>query len=330
MSRAIIKKMEFKVLPLGEIDLKDERFRTSFFFPSDELLNSVEQNGLLSPPLITKRGERYVLVSGWKRILACRKLKLSPVSVLVVEDQDDLRLFMRALSENLSTRSLGLAEKAEVLRRLIGFGVEKKVLLQKYLPLLRLPASSVHLESLLSLAEAEGEVKNFVEGKEVPLPLVQVLLEFKPASREFLLPLLRPLGRNKQKEFFEDLVDIMRREDLTMDKIFSQPEFEEVISAENLSPLQRAERVRSALHRRRYPRLSFRKDKFSSALKRMRWPRKARIEPSPFFEDEALTVSFRFKNLHEFRSRLAELEEVSSGKEFPELFEPDQQDEDTD
>jgi ParB family chromosome partitioning protein len=312
--------MKYETLSLAQINLEDERFRTSFHPDLSRLILSIKKVGLLSPPLVCRGPQGFVLVSGWKRVLACRELGLPEIGAFVTEKKDDLRLFLLGLYENLAAREIGTAEKAEVVSKLLKFGVDKKALLRNYLPLLSLPATAAHLEVLLGLSRADRAVREFVEKKELPLALVQSLLQFKPVEQNLLLPLLRPLGQNKQKEIIEGFWEISRRDDVSLQKVLRETEIRQALGSPRLSALQKAEKVRSILRRKRYPQLSSWQEAFASTLRRVRWPRSVAIQPSPYFEGEDISVSFRFKNEAEFKAGLKKLEEVSEKREFSQLF----------
>jgi len=312
--------MKYETLSLAKINLEDERFRTSFHPDLDRLILSIKKVGLLSPPLVCRGDKGFILVSGWKRVLACRDLGLPAIGALVTGEKNGLRLFLLGLYENLATREIGLAEKAEVLSKLLKFGVEKKTLLRSYLPLLSLPATAAHLEVLLDLSKADNGVKEFVGEKELPLPLVQSLLQFMPVEQKLVLPLLRPLGQNKQKEIVEDFWEISRRDDVSVQKVLGETEMRQALGSPKLSPLEKAEKIRSILRRKRYPQLSSWQEAFASTLRKVRWPKSIAIQPSPYFEGEDISVSFRFKNEEEFKAGLKKLQEVSGKQEFSRLF----------
>ena len=312
--------MKYESLPLAKINLKDERFRTSFHPDLGRLVISIKAVGLLSPPLIRQADKGFVLISGWKRVLACRRIGLSSINVLVTEEKDDLRIFLMALHENLATREINLVEKAEILRKLLGFGVEKKTLLKCYLPLLSFPATVAHIELILAISEAEPAVKKFVQKKDAPLPIVQSLLRFTPGERKLLLPLLRPLGQNKQKEVLEDLWETSRRDEVTLREILKDKEIRQVLDSPKLPPIQKAEKIRLSLKRKRYPQLSSWQDAFDLTLRKARWPKEIAIQPAPFFEDEAISASFRFKDIKEFRAWVKKLQEMAAKEEISGLF----------
>jgi ParB family chromosome partitioning protein len=247
---------------------------------------------------------------------------LRSINVLVTEDTDDLRLFLMAFYENLATREISLVEKAEIVKKLLGFGVAKKTLLRSYLPLLSLPATGEHLDILLALSGAAATVKEFVQEKNMALPLVQSLLRFACLEQKLLLPLLRPLGQNKQREILEDLWEMSRRDGVSLRKILGGAGARQILGSPKLSPRQKAEKIRLCLRRKRYPRLSSWQDTFDSVVRRIRWPKEIAIQPSPYFEGEDISVSFRVKNREDFKAGAKKLQEMAEKDDISQLFRP--------
>lgn len=312
--------MRFEEVALRAIDLRDERFRTSRESSLERLVWSIKNAGLVNPPVVARRGSRYVLVTGWKRVQACRALGIRRVSVLVTEETDELRLLLMALSENLATRDLTLAEKAIYLKKLSQGGMPQKTLVREYLPRLGLPATVVSLHLWISLAEAGRTVLDFVSEKAPSPAAVKALLRFAPADRRRILPLLRPLGQNKQKQLLEDLWDIGRRDELPVERLFRRAEPRRILRSTRLSSLQRAERIREWLRKTRYPSLIAREESLLSTLHRLQWPRSISLQPSPSFEDDSVTISFRAGSREEFRTALDRLEDLARRKELEGLF----------
>lgn len=312
--------MRYETVPLERIDFEDTRFCASCHVSLDRILLSIREVGLISPPLVHRGGRGYVIVAGWKRVLACRALGLSPILVLVTEEKSEARLLLIGLYDNLATREIGLVEKSLVLRRLLDFGLDKKVLLKKYFPLLSLPATVSNLEALLSLSTAADEIRAFVHEKGLPLPVVENLLRFEPQERLLLLPLLRPLGQNKQKEVLENLFELGHKDDARPEDILADVESQKILSSQKLSPLQKSERLRVYIRRRRYPRWSAAQEAFTQSLKTMGWPRQIAVLPSASFEDRELSVSFRFKSREEFKNCLSRLEQMAENENLSGLF----------
>lgn len=312
--------MKTILLPIDKIYLKDERFRISYHFPQDELLFSLKKIGLINPPIVTLRSNRFILVSGWKRVLACLKLSISSIPVFVLEEEDDLKAFKTTFYDNLATREFSLLEKSEILKRLKKFGEKDKEIVKQYLPLLGIPATLVHFDTYLIFSQFRPELKNIIHKKKMPYSSLEMLAEFNPHERELVLPLILPLGQNKQKEILEDLQFVSKKSDIPIEKILGSEEIQDILVSERLSHVQKADKVRRLLKRKRYPLFFALKESFDSSLKKMQLPKEIKVSPSPFFEDEEFSVTFSFKNKEEFRKRLLKLQELNTKEEFFELF----------
>ncbi len=99
-----------------------ERISYHFFQPRkqpdrEELLQlmlSIDRVGLLHPVLVRTRGDRYELISGHRRLSACRKLGWKVVPAIVRELTDDEAL-QAAVHANTATLDLQLMERCEAI-----------------------------------------------------------------------------------------------------------------------------------------------------------------------------------------------------------------------
>jgi ParB family chromosome partitioning protein len=312
--------MKREKLDIKEIFLKDERYRTSYHFSPEKLKLSLQETGLLHPPLLALRDGRFILVSGWKRVLACSELSLSPIPILKTEEKDDLKTFLMAFYENLGTREFSLLEKAEILARLKRFGEDERRIIRHFMPLLDIPATLASLDTYLAFSQFEPELKKAVHERNMSFPSVKPLIEFSSRQRKQLLPLLLPLGQNKRRELLEDILEVSRKNDTPVHKILLSPEIQAVQESETLTSLQKADSIRLLLRKKRYPALSSMQDSFESLLRKIDWPEEIMISPSPFFEEEDFTVRLTFKNEEQLKAGLLKLEGLSARKDFSKIF----------
>jgi len=307
-------------LDLHELDLEDTRFRISEFYSSDRLVLSIKKIGLLYPLLVTLREGRFVLVSGWKRLSACLKLGIASAPVLILDEPDDLKAFLFTLYENLAWREFPLLERAEIVSRLYTFGMARSRIMKNILPLLQVPPTAFYLDSFLSLSRLDPIAKKAIAGKNLPFQIARMLVEFQAEDLERIIPLLLPLGQNKQKEVLEDLLEISKRKNVSPRDILETPGIQAILQSSKWPPVQKSERVRLALRRERFPHLTAWEESFQSALRELGWPRGISLEPAAYFETDDMEASFRFRDEREFRAHLRKLLEVSSGQEFQKIF----------
>ncbi len=113
-------------IPLEEIDANP--FQPRKRFDDDrlkELADSIRTDGVLQPVVVRRRGNRYELVMGERRLQAARLagVPMMPVVVREVRDADALRL---AIVENVQRENLNAIEEAQAYRRLISeFGLSQ-------------------------------------------------------------------------------------------------------------------------------------------------------------------------------------------------------------
>jgi hypothetical protein len=311
---------KLKQLDLHELNLEDTRFRISEFFSSDRLALSIKKIGLLYPLLVTLRKGRFVLVSGWKRLSACLKLGISRAPALILDEPDDLKAFLFGLYENLAGREFPLLEKAEIVARLDAFGMAGSKIMKDILPLLQIPPTAFYLDSFLSISRLDSIAKKAIAAKNLPFPIARMLAEFQTEDLEKIIPLLLPLGQNKQREVLEDLLEISKRKNIFPRHILETPGIRAVLQSSKWPPVQKSERVHLALRRERFPHLTAWEESFQSALRELGWPRGISLEPAAYFETDDMEASFRFKGEKEFQARLRQLLDVSSRQEFQKIF----------
>ncbi|MBN2199589.1 MAG: ParB N-terminal domain-containing protein [Candidatus Aminicenantes bacterium] len=312
--------MDLKVLNPLNIDLSDERFRVSFLAPAERLVVSLRAVGLVQPPVFVEREGMLVLLAGWKRVSACRRLEWPEMPAWIYAEKDDRRCFRLALFENLAVRELTLLEKAEAAARLLRFGESREALLTECLPRLGFPAHRGTLEVLLRAAAMEPRIKAAADGHIGDLTVLRELVLFSAEEQDALMPFLRSAGRNKQRGILEHLREASRREKRLPLEILGSADIRDILGSPRLSEPQKTDRLRAALKKKRHPSYSRRREEFESLLKRAGWPRRAGIEPSPFFEDDILSVRVRFRTTREFLGLLKDMERAAGRKEFSEAL----------
>ena len=128
------------------------------------LAESIHYNGLLQPITVRRRDDgRYELISGERRLRACKMAGISSIPSIVV-DIDEEKSAVLAVLENLQRENLHFFEEAEAIERLIkGFGMSQEEVAKKLgksqsalsnkLRLLRLPNDVRYNITLYGLTE---------------------------------------------------------------------------------------------------------------------------------------------------------------------------------
>ena len=313
--------MKLLDVSLDDINLEDERFRFSYHFDIEKLLISIKKIGLISPLLIVKRDDSpYVIFSGWKRVSACLELSLKHVPAFFFEEEDDCRVFLLSLYENWAIRNFNILEKAEILLKLNDFIGDEKKIVKELFPFLDIPANLSYFDLYLKIALLDSTWKKFIFQKKIPLRSAHLLAEFTLEDRERLLPLVLALNVNKLKQFIEDLYEISQKTGDSLKTMFSTPEILSVFRSDNLSSLQKADKVRSLVRTKRYPTLTSWKKSFDTSIKKAQLSKEVDFNSNSFFEDGEFSVTFSIHDKKAFQKRLAKLQKLAADEDLFSLF----------
>jgi ParB family transcriptional regulator, chromosome partitioning protein len=311
-------------IPISHIDLTDETFSVNFMPDVRRLRSSMEEIGLIQPVLLRKKQDGYQIICGFRRISIIKEIGGSDILSMVLDEKekDDLRLFFISLHENLTTRGFNTIEKAIALDKLVHeFHIDSVTVIKKYLPLFDLEGDEKILNTYLSLIQMEDEIKTYVLNEEVSRTNIRRISSLSSKDRMALLSLISPLklGENRLREILTFLEEITKRDRLTVKEILKRPEIQAVLSHQELTPPQRADRMKKALMGLRYPRMHNIETRFEKKRKELNLPPKLSLQHQPFFEGKGLKMEFQFETVEEYRSMLSSLSKLTDKKEFKEM-----------
>jgi ParB family chromosome partitioning protein len=291
----------------------------------DRLRCSIEEIGLIQPVLLRKKQDGYQIICGFRRISIIKQIGGSDILSMVLdeEEKDDLRLFFISLHENLTSRGFNSIEKAIALDKLVHeFHIDSVTVIKKYLPLFDLEADEKILNTYLSLIPMEEEIKRYVLKEEVSRTNIRRISALSPKDRMALLSLISPLklGENRLREILTYLEEITKRDRLTILEILKGPEIQAVLSHQELTPPQKADRMKKALMGLRYPRMHNMETKFEKKRKELNLPPNVSLQHQPFFEGRGLKMEFQFETVEGYRSIVSSLSKLTDKKGFKEMI----------
>ena len=164
-------KREFLELPLGRIDEPVLPSRSTMDEQRlDELAASIRANGLLQPMIVARHGERYEVVAGHRRRLACAAAGLV-VAPCIVYPSKDVALEAIKYAENRHREELSPADEAiwfsELLERDAGGDVDTLAGL--------LNEKRAYIEGRLLLLSGDPEVFRALEAGKIGIGVAQQL-----------------------------------------------------------------------------------------------------------------------------------------------------------
>jgi len=95
------------------------------------LTETIKENGLLQPIVVTKKEDKYIIVAGHRRKRVFEKLKKEYIPAVFLDDVPDNELMVLAAVENLARVDLGIIEEAKSYYDMIQHGISVKELAKK-------------------------------------------------------------------------------------------------------------------------------------------------------------------------------------------------------
>ncbi|MGI5984771.1 MAG: ParB/RepB/Spo0J family partition protein [Clostridiales bacterium] len=185
-------------------------------FPQEslkELSDSIAQYGVLNPLTVRKRGTRYELVAGERRLRASMLAGLREVPCIVIDvNMEESSLL--ALVENIQRRDLDFVEEAEGISQLIHlFGMSQEEAARRLgksqpsiankLRLLRLPQDVLDTLRDENMTERHGRALLRLSGEETQRLALQQMIKERmnvSAAEEYVDSLLRAPEQNPESE----------------------------------------------------------------------------------------------------------------------------------
>ena len=301
-----------QLIPLSDIDPENGRFRITTRRDHGDLQSSIRRLGLLSAPLVLRRPSGFSLVSGFRRVAACRSLGWERIRAGVLASDASLyACACRAVGDNSTQRPLNLIETGRAL-----------LLLEHHAPDGRIPAEDLAALGLPSTIEITARIKGLcrlpapvqegiVEGA-IPFAMAVELGEMEAALAVDLATLFRELriSLNKQREVVTLITEIARREAIPAGQVLTEALAALLPHLGDLDRNQKAGHLRKWLKQRRFPGLHAAEQNFQALRQRLNLGAAIQVTPPRNFESIGLTLSATVEtpeDIEALRDKLGEL-----------------------
>lgn len=298
---------------IDEIDSTDDYFRISSSFDPSNLAQSIKTIGLINHPYIIAKGNKFSIVSGFRRLSACRLLKLKRISVKQIDPNTSMiECSKLAISDNIFQRDLNLIEQSRCYALLDSVCKDKESF-YKALSDTGLPENPTLVTKIIPLCRLPQSIQAGIEKEAIPLSMAQLFLEIDEASALFLANLFQELtlGLNKQREIFQMVIEIAKRDDLSLWDLLHHKALLNIMNDDQLDKTKKAFEIRQWLKEKRFPQLSGKLNTFRTEVETLKLGHRIRLTPPAYFEGKKFNLSLDFSNkqdLVDFRAAIRRLE----------------------
>ena len=310
-----------RLIPLADIDPRDERFRITTRRDSDDLHLSIGRLGLQAEPLVLPGASGFVIVSGFRRIAACRGLGWDSIRAQVLQKASPYICALKAIAANSLERPLNLIEISRALRLLDQYAPDGQAPPEDTAAL-GLPTHAGMAARLKTLCRLPAEVQDAVLEEAVSFAMACEIGRMEEGLAVALARLFRELktSLNKQREIVTLVAEIARREGIDPMGVLSEERLSRLLDAQDLDRNQKTQRIRKLLRQRRFPALVAAEDNFHSRRQRLALGENLQLAPPRDFEGTRFTLTLNFESLEEVGRLREKLDELVDHPDFKALL----------
>jgi hypothetical protein len=233
---------------------------------------------------------------------------------LIPEKTDEQNVYQLIVEETLCGGHLSLIEQAKLFADFLAFAQTDEAL-----PLLaRLghkPQKHV-LDELVSLLTLSAATLIAVHRNIIPLSSVRKIRRLSPPDQDVLVQIISSLnlGGSKQHKLIDYCTELAVRTKIPLKDLLG--EFITVDAPDNHENIpQKAAALLLWLHKQCFPKSTEAEDEFKKSVARLRLPDHIRLEHSPAFEDDRVTLAVNFPDMKAVNKLLPEILRITDKSE---------------
>ena len=287
-----------KIVNLSQIDFSNDAYRITTEKQVDDLMRSITHIGILHLPLLLNNESTYTIISGFRRIEACRRLNWSKLEAMVL-DPDTIRLkcVKYAITDNAFQRSLNLIEKSKCIEMLSDFFRDINRLSSE-LSALGLSEHPSMIKKLKGICHLPEPFQNSILSNTISLPMVLELAGIAEDDAQALIVLFNTLklGLNTQREIVILVKEIAIREDKSILQVIEELDINKTLTNEDLDKNQKVHKIRICLKQRRFPTIAIIEKSYEKYHQKLNLDKRFKLIQPTNFESPTYTLQLSFNN----------------------------------
>jgi len=290
-----------KKVQIGTIDTENKIFEITTCTKIANLVDSIKKIGLINYPILIRNNKSFIVVSGFRRIAACRSIGWLYITARILDsDTDHPTCIKIAIAENTMQRPLNLVEQAKSLNLLSNHVDTDKHLIQVASEF-GLPDNHVLINKIKQICFLDPLIQKCILNEIISLSVALLLSKIEPdAAIEFAVVFEQlKLSLSKQREIISLVEEIAIREGTGMINVLRNDFLKETLSDNDFDRNKKAQRIRYYLKRRRFPEIIKAEKEFAQHVKALKLESGMKLVPPKNFEGGLFTLSISFKNIIE-------------------------------
>lgn len=308
--------MDFSIhsIPLAKIETEDQTFKITTNPDVTDLALSISAIGLLQPPLFVRNGQRYTIVSGFRRIAACQAANMDNIQARIGPDGSPWIDYARcAIAENAFQRPLNVVEQSRafaLIRRFADNSADWSGIAASA----GLPHSQTAMDRILPIVDMPESMQRAIVDNLIALPIALHINQLKAEDvlslSDFFIQI--NAGLNVQRELLALICEISKRDEISITHLLDQNDISAILENRDSPSPHKVRQLRQLLRILRYPELSKAEAAYNQTIKSLKLNPCVQLQPPRFFEGTCYQLTLTLNSRRQLRSLLPDVEKIAN------------------
>ena len=305
-------------ISLSAVNSEDKTYCITTDTDIRALAASIQQLGLIHPPVLKHLHSEYIIISGFRRIAACRQLGWSEISASVLRpDVDNETCALYAIADNSHQRPLNIVEISRSFF-LLSANISDQTRQLMYASDLGLPAHRDHIKKIEKICRLPGRIQDAILNGAISFAIALELLKFETDIGIDLVKLFDQLkiGVNKQRELILLFEEIALREKIPLRALLNEADVRHILDDAELDRVQKGRRIKQYLRSRRFPMIINTITKFENLVSTLKLGDSVKLIPPKDFEGTTYTLRLQFRSHAELSELQSTLDNIIRNRDL--------------
>ncbi len=316
---------DLQAVALSRIADEDQTFRISMRHSNDVLQRSIRAIGLINPPIVRPQNDRYIVVSGFARLTACRSLQWRQMPLKILPPETSFtHCALIAVSDNAALRTLNVVELGRAVDLLSRATTDKPETV-RLMETIGLAANPQLLDKLSRVSKMSHRLQQGLCDGAIALPMALRLHALDdPVAAEQMGTLFIELAwsLSRQREFLDWVQAIAQREGVDIMEVVNDPQLTIWWQDADLDRGHKSQLIRQHVKKRRYPAITAFEAQYTQTVKDLQISQGAHLVPPPNFEGQTYSLKLDFKNQEELGKLAREVQRLANSPILKQLLPP--------
>jgi len=313
---------------VSDIDLADERYKILFSENDIEFLaQSLEETGLIYPPMVRPLNNKFIIISGFNRIRAHihnNRAHNGEIKIVVYKtntNTTDYQCLLKSITALAFKRLLTQAELIICTSRLHHF-LEEKQIAKKSPAIFNTELSVRFIKDLLVVGDLPDPGLELIHTGHLSFKSAKKISLFEKDTIKVFLEIFSKIhaSNNKQLEIILYIMEIAARDDILPTQIFKNQEIQDFLFDDKKETGLKTSLLRACLFELRFPTIFKMRQMVLKKITSIKFGNKIKFLPPENLDSQTYSISFTARTYEEFLSNVQNLHAGLEKKELKDIF----------